>query len=119
MKLHLGKDRVARFSSGETGVWGVKARGSAAGKIASGSDSENNYDGLFDGNVCLEIEVAEPGDGPILVYSVPLAPGEYQPQSLRLGAGVISWLPGPFSMKAKQVGGVRCELEVRVCENEG
>lgn len=59
-----------------------------------------------------QVEVAEPGDGPIIVYSIPLAPGQYQPQSLRLGAGVISWLPGPFSMKAKQVGGVRCDLEV-------
>ena len=55
VKLHLGRDRVARFSSGETGVWGVKARGSAAGKVASGADDENNYDGAFDGGVCLEV----------------------------------------------------------------
>ncbi|GMI13018.1 hypothetical protein TrLO_g11094 [Triparma laevis f. longispina] len=110
-KLNLGKDRVARFSTGETGVWGVKNRGTQAGKIAS-KKSKNSYDGSFDSGICLEIEVSSPSDGPIIVYSLPLSPGVYQPSSLRIGTGVISWLPGPFSLKATEIGSAKCELEM-------
>ncbi|GMH96897.1 hypothetical protein TrST_g13417 [Triparma strigata] len=110
-KLDLGKDRVARFSTGETGVWGVKNRGTQAGKIAQ-RKAKNNYDGSFDSGICLEIEVSSPSDGPIIVYSIPLSPGKYQPSSLRLGEGVISWLPGPFSLKATEIGTAKCDLEM-------
>ncbi len=107
VKVTLSKDRVARFSTGEQGVWGVKSN-TASAKLARARDQKNNFDGSFNEGVCLEIEVAEPGDGPIVVYSIPMARGRFQPTSLRMGSGVISWLPSPFSLKGTEIGG--CDL---------
>ena len=95
--LSLSEDRVATFSTGEVGIWGVKQR-------SAGGRSESDYDNSFTSGICLEIEVSSPADGPIVLYTVPLAKGRYQPTSLRMDEGTISWLPSPFSLKRTRIG---------------
>jgi hypothetical protein len=102
VKLTLTADNVAKFSSGEVGVWGVKKR------IAF--PVKGDYAKIFSAGHCLEIEVPSPDDGPILIYSLPLAVGQYQQSSLRLGPGRVAWLPGQISLKK----GVGVELEARI-----
>ncbi|GMH48414.1 hypothetical protein TrRE_jg11425 [Triparma retinervis] len=117
--LQLRKDRVAVFGTGETGVWGVKSRpslpssrGSSRGSSRSPSSQKGarSDDQGFGGGVCLEIEVTEAKDGPVVVYSIPLATGLYQPQALRLGTGTVKYLRGQLSLKGETVGECRAEL---------
>ena len=70
--LTLRKDRIAKFGTGETGVWGVKSRPklpavkgrggrgvNTNAKEGVNNGGDDNYDGSFDSGVCLEIEVTE------------------------------------------------------------
>ncbi|GMI47541.1 hypothetical protein TrCOL_g2145 [Triparma columacea] len=109
--LQLRKDRVAIFGTGETGVWGVKSRPNLPGKRGVPSSAvRGDYDGSFGSGVCLEIEVTEARDGPVVVYSIPLTTGRYQPQALRLGRGTVKYLQGQLSLKGETVGECKAEL---------
>ena len=49
--------------------------------------------------------------GPILVYSFPLAPGQYTPSAVRVATGTISHVPSPFSVQRTDVGTTEMKLE--------
>ena len=108
--LKLLPNRVAKFGTGETGVWGVKSKPSPPGTPRR--SGRGNHDGSFDTGVALEIEVTEGRDGPVVVYSIPLTTGRYQPSALRLGVGSIKYLPTQLSVRGRVIGECEAGLEM-------
>jgi hypothetical protein len=60
----------------------------------------------FNNGITLYIELAKPDNGPVLVYSIPVARGHYQETSIRMGKGEMNFLSSPSSVKPIRVGDV-------------